>query len=193
MISNHKNILWLLIFILIYSPFLFANMLELSNDDWITGKLINEENDTLFFNSDILGQITVKPSQGKVTDTTTQIESVTKTEIAESNKKYTPTKKSKWPVISMMLDDAPLGKILDSSVTAGYRVGEGERNQKDLNIAFNIRHEIGPNQYFFDGRYDYSVQIINDESIANRDRYNVGIRWRRDITDRIFSQFDSSY
>ena len=122
-----RIILWLLIFILIDSPFLFVSTLELLTGGRITGKLINEENDTLFFNSDILGQITVKLSQGKVTDTTTQIESVTKTEIAESNKKYTLTKKSKWPVISMMLDDAPPGKILDSSVTAGYRVGEGER------------------------------------------------------------------
>ncbi len=86
MISNHKNILLLLIFILIDSPFLFVSTLELLTGDRITSKLINEENDTLFFNSDILGQITVKLSQGKVTDTTTQIESVTKTEIAESNK-----------------------------------------------------------------------------------------------------------
>ena len=193
MIFNHKNIIWTLILILIDSPLLFASTLELSNGDRITGKLIKEENDTLFFNSDILGQISVKTSQGKVTDTTIQLEPNSKNEVAKSDKKSTPMKKSKWAILSTMLEDTPPGKKLDSSIMAGYRVGDGERNQSDLNLAFNVRHESGKNQYFIDGRYDYSVQKIGDESIANRDRYNVGFRWRRDLSDRIFTQSDSSY
>jgi putative salt-induced outer membrane protein YdiY len=193
MIYNHKNSLWILILILIDSPLLFASTLELSNGDRITGKLIKEENDTLFFDSEILGQITVKTAQGKVIDATTKIESVSKTEGVKSDKSPPPTKKSKWPNISTMFSDALPGKKLDSSITAGYRVGDGERNQRDLNLAFNIRHEVGKNQYFFDGRYDYSVQLIDDVSTANRDRYNVGFRWRRDISDHLFSQFDSTY
>mgnify|MGYP001303172198 FL=1 len=86
MIYNHKNSLWILILILIDSPLLFASTLELSNGDRITGKLIKEENDTLFFDSEILGQITVKTAQGKVIDATTKIESVSKTEGVKSDK-----------------------------------------------------------------------------------------------------------
>ena len=205
MISNHKNIFWIFILTLINNPFLLAGTLELSNGDRITGKLIKVENDILFFDSDILGQITVKTSQGKVipqkeisevkevTDATPQHESISKTETANSDKDSTPTKKPKWLSMSSMLSDAPPGKHLDSSITAGYTLNQGERDQRDFNLAFNLRQDAGKNQYFFDGRYDYSVQTIDDNRLVNRDRYNTGFRWRRNISDNLFTQFDSSY
>lgn len=205
MILTYRNTLSILILILINSPFLFASTLALSNGDRITGKLIKEEKDTLFFNSDILGQITVKTSQGKVipsktqsdaeitTDATTQIESVVENEISKTDKDSTPAKKSKWLNMNSLLTDAPPGKKIDSSITAGYRLGQGERDQTEFNLVINLRHETVKNQYFFDGRYDYSVQTIDDEQSINRDRYNVGFRWRRDLSDNLFTQFDSSY
>lgn len=193
MTFNHKNLLGLLAIILINLPLLSATTLELSNGDRITGKLIKEENNTLFFSSDILGQITVKTSQGKIIDSSPQNTSVPKTKVIKSAKSPIPTKKLKPFNIKALFSEPPPGKKLASSITGGYRLGKGERNQSDLNLAFNFRYEPQNNQYFLDGTYDYSVQNVNDKSIPNRDRYNIGFRWRRNITNRIFSQSDSSY
>ena len=199
MISNHKIFFWILILILIDSPFLFASTLELSNGDRITGILIKEERGLIFFDSDILGEITVNSTQGKIlthkkaTDAATQVESVAGAEKLKSDKDSTPIKKSKWPYLSAFISDAPPGKILDSSITAGYRLSTGQRNQQDVNLALNFRHEAGKNQYFFNGRYDYSFQNLSGISVVNRDRYSIGFRWRRDISDRLFTQYDSSY
>ena len=201
----YKNTLWVLTLTLFNGASLYASTLELTNGDRITGIFIKEENGTIFFGSDILGQISVNNTQGKIispkksseeqkkTEATTQLESVTETENAKAEKDSKSTKILKWPSLNTMFLDAPPGKKLDSRINAGYRLGEGERNQQDINIALNIRHDTKKNQYFIDSSYDYSFQKINGLKIVNRERYNTGFRWRRDMSKRLFSQFDSAY
>ncbi len=203
-IINHKA-KWILSLVIIKGTCLLAGTLELTNGDRLTGKFIKEENDTIFFVSDILGPIRVNTSQGKIipsikgseeektTDAAPILESVTETEKTEAEMGSQSTKILKLPKLNTMLSDAPPEKKLDSSFTAGYRLGNGERNQQDLNLAFHIRHDTEKNQYFFDGSYDYSFQKINGEKDVNRERYNTSFRMRRDLSSRIFTQLDSAY
>lgn len=198
---------WLLALILFMGSVLHADTLELTNGDRITGSLIKEKKDTIFFKSDILGQIEIKKTQVKLIlqkDSTTEIpltvspvdtesEPITTPSSETSIKQSRITESIKKPFRKIILDELAKDKKWNSSLNAGYRLGEGERDQQDLNINIRSEYKTDLNTYRFDGRYDYSFQNIDGVKVPNRDRYNTSFRWRRNISPRMFTHFNSDY
>ena len=195
-------------FFILISGLATADTLEFKNGDRLTGKLIREENGTIYFNSDILGEISLPDSAAKLhieskvevdaPDTMSIEESATpKPETpGEETSATTPSSKRKrklpygGKMIRIFSFLYPLKKW-DSNLFLGFNIQSGEREKQDISFRYDSQYETEKSEFKLDARYSYGFQKDNGRKTKNSDRYSATFRWRRDLSERLFLQTTS--
>lgn len=194
-----------------------ADTLEFKNGDRLTGKLINEENGQIYFNSDLLGKIYIKAAivaNVKMEDspavvdieTPTDVDSeepaeakigkeseLPKTEIAKQKKALKKGPLRHIPGIGFLAEHRPLKKW-NSDLKAGFGWQTGERDKVDVSVRFESIYKTEKSDFRLNARYTYGNQKGSDGTLEkNSDRYETSLRYRRDRSDRLFIQSNSRY
>ncbi len=161
---------------------LSATELHLSNGDRITGQLVGRTEGKIHFKSPLLGIITVAENQAVVVEPPdTPVESlaglppggVAKTARSPSGVDTLPRGTPPWR-----------GKI-----EFGYQETAGRQDALNLTLRADAERKSGPNNYRADARLLYGKQ----EDVLSSDRYDGTFRWRRELSERVFGQSQTSF
>lgn len=157
--------------------------LHLRNGDRITGQLIGRSDGKLIFLSPFLGQIAVPEDQAVVVDAPdTPVESLAGIPPASST-----LPRANAPAHGM--SGAPPKKPWQGKVEFGFLQQTGRTDTAQVSLRADAERTLGKNNYRFEGRALYSEQYQQTTS----DRYDALLRWRHELSGRVFSQAQSSY
>ena len=195
-------------FLMLISGLVSADTLQFNNGDRLTGKLVREENGTIYFKSDILGEISLPVSaaklhiesegEGDAPESATIEESATPEPGTSGEETRAPTpsakRKRRLPYVGKMAGIFsfiyPLKKW-DSNLFLGFNIQSGEREKQDISFRFDSEYTTEKSEFKLDARYSYGFQKDNGRKTKNSHRYSATFRWRRDLSERLFIQTTS--
>jgi putative salt-induced outer membrane protein YdiY len=162
-----------------------ASVLVLSNGDRLTGAVIKREDGKIYFHSDVLGDLVAPESGVTIEDNPTSSTSVNSLvglpPPSATRKAATP----KQPSVVTLPVTPWTGKIefgYDNSVSNDIRT---------INTVFraDAQRTVRSDDLLMKARLLYNVS----GGVATTDQYDAEFRWRHNLSDRIFSQSDTTY
>jgi putative salt-induced outer membrane protein YdiY len=193
-----------------------ASVLILENGDRISGHEVKREGGRIHFQSDLLGLLTVPEDKAEVkpaevTDLELQLataeaptagfpETATATAATPApEEKPEPTPAplpapdpSLPPVVAaVQKDDKPVAKpaTVKRLVEFGYTSQSGRRDRTDISVRGSIERKTKTTELRWQGRYLYGES--DDQRVA--DNLNSSIRFRRDLSPKMFAQAEAKY
>lgn len=178
---------------------LMADTLIFANGDRLTGQFLKEENNIIYFQSDILGEIEVAKDTAtlEIAEEPTPAPAPTPLPVVEPEPPPTKQTKSQTltkfiAILSSVESLYPLQKW-QSSLSLGYTLQNGELDSRDLALRFESKRETDKNNLRLNFRYDYGLQIKDGVKSISTDRNSAGLRWRYNLSDKLFTQTNSRY
>lgn len=159
--------------------------LHLRNGDRITGDLIERKDGQIIFNSPVLGMIKVPENYGVLVDPPeTPVESLAGIPPSESSLRK-PTPSHSLSSTSRKPRTPPWrGKI-----EFGFLQQTGRNDTVQASLRADAEKLSGPDSYRLEGRVLYATQYQQTSS----DRYDGLFRYRHELSQRVFSQAQTSY
>lgn len=159
--------------------------LHLRNGDRLTGELIERKDGQIVFSSPVLGIVKVPESYGVLVDAPqTPVESLAGIPPAASSLPR-PTSSPSSPIASGKPKTPPWrGKI-----EFGFLQQTGRNDTVQASLRADAEKLSGPDSYRFEGRILYATQYQQTSS----DRYDGLFRYRHELSQRVFSQAQTSY
>jgi putative salt-induced outer membrane protein YdiY len=185
------------IFLSAISPSLRADVITFPNGDKISGAVIEENDDSIRFQSDLFGEISFPVSIATlVRDTKSDLIDERNTTLPAPEGSSRAPDSTDEPLNTGFLSRLSRFDVTEnwkSNLTLGYTLLNGTRNREDIAIRFETERTGGKNRIRIDSRYDYGTQTNDGITKRNSDRYSTAVRWRRDFATRLFLQSDSRY
>lgn len=95
----------------------------------------------------------------------------------------------KMPVAASAMGRTPAKAPWQGKIEFGFLQQTGRTDTAQLSLRADAEKTSGKNNYRFEGRALYSEQYQQTTS----DRYDANARWRHELSNRVFSQAQSSY
>ena len=170
---------------------LHAAELHLSNGDRVTGTVLMRVDGKIHFRSDFLGDLVVNETDAAIIETPeTPVESLTG--LPPSPKDSTKAKRTAALAAANpapATPDAPPPPKWKGKMEFGFFNQSGRSEINNTSIRAEAEKKAGIDSLRLTGRYLYGE---NNGNIAS-DRVDASFRWRRDMSQRVFSQTLSSY
>ena len=131
-------------------------------------------------------------------------EEVVEEEVAEETKELPPGVVYRIPVVRTGVEKLePIFEFLSrfellpgwkSRFTLGHVWQKGQVDQSAFNLRFTTERRVS-NRYeaFFDGRYNYGKQRVNEVTTKSIDHYNARLRYRKILNPHFFAQSNTRY
>jgi len=166
-----------------------AAELRFNNGDRLTGQLISQENGQIRFLSPALGEVVVLETLATVVDEPEMpVESLTGLP--------PPQPAPPPPAAAPPAAQAPKAAAVApepsrwrGKVEFGFQQQSGSSESIDFSLRMDAERKSGRDQYRANGRLLYGEK--NDK--RSSDRYDASFRWRRDFSNRVFSQTLSTF
>lgn len=163
--------------------------LHLSNGDRVTGTVIMRVDGKIHFRADLLGDLVVDEAEAAIMEAEspeTPVESLSGLPPSTPALAEAPTP---WPGADASKPSAPPPAKWKGKLEFGF-VGQSGRNEiNNTSLRVESERKVGQDNYRLTGRYLFGE---NNGVIAS-DRIDSSFRWRRDISERVFSQAQSIY
>ena len=164
-----------------------ASVLVLSNGDRLKGTLVREESGTVYFKSDILGEITLKKDQVKeIVLAENPATVVAKNTPNPQPQKTAPKKKKYW---SGNVGLSVNSQHAESESRSGNAIKRRTRDSDYLRMSGKVQWDKEKHHLEWNGSYVYG----ESNGSKNNDLYNLSQRYRYDWSDRWFGQSETSY
>lgn len=174
-------------------PLVRAAELHLSNGDRVTGTVIMRVDGKIHFRSDFFGDLVVNEVDAAIVETPeTPVESLSG--LPPTQKEPTKAKPQKPTAVAaadtgLITPAPPPPPKWKGKVEFGFFNQSGRSEINNTSIRAEAEKKAGIDSLRLTGRYLYGE---NNGSIAS-DRVDASFRWRRDMSQRVFSQTLSSY
>jgi putative salt-induced outer membrane protein YdiY len=158
-----------------------ASILVLSNGDRLTGKVIKRENGKVYFHSDILGDLVARENVVTILE---QPPAPSGAALAGVPPQPAPKPPPHKPIVVVAPSPPWTGKVevgYDNFVTNVRAVTATLRAEAD--------RTAGPDALQIKGDFLYG----SSDGTANTDQEDASFRWRHNLTDRVFTQAQTSY
>jgi len=174
--------------LLALTSFAQASILVLSNGDRLTGRVIKQADGKIYFHSDVLGDIVAPASGVTIEDrpsSPTSVNSLVGLPPPSATPKDKAATAPKQPSVVKLPVTPWTGKIefgYDNSVSNDVRT---------INTVFraDATRTVRTDDLLMKARFLYSLS----GEAATTDQYDAEFRWRHNLSDRIFSQSDTTY
>jgi len=155
--------------------------LYFSNGDRITGQFLRRADGKIYFRSALLGEISVPEAQAAV---------VEPPEIpVDSLAGLPPQGRGSHPVGSAASSTTKPHIPWKGTLEFGYQQQSGRTNATNFSFHGVAEKKIGPDDYKGEARILYGKQ----DGITATDRSDITLRYRHDLSDRVFVQSQTSY
>jgi putative salt-induced outer membrane protein YdiY len=165
-----------------------ADILVLSNGDRLTGVVVKRENGKITFHSEILGDIVVAENGATIAPNppaTTANSANSLVGLPPPSAVKPAVVRPKQPAVVKLPVTPWTGKVelgYDNTISNDVRT---------INITARVEAErtVRADDYLIKGRYLYGLS----GGVATTDQYDAEFRWRHNLSDRVFTQSDSTY
>lgn len=185
------------------NPSAHATELHLSNGDRVTGTVIMRVDGKIHFRSELLGDLVINEVDAAIVETPdTPVESLSGLPPQQKVASKVQPKKQAKPttVAAMTLTPAPAAATppppppppppkWKGKMEFGFLNQSGRSEVNNTSIRVEAEKKIGIDNLRMTGRYLYGE---NNGAVAS-DRTDASFRWRRDMSQRVFSQMLTSY
>jgi len=182
------------------NPSAHATELHLSNGDRVTGTVIMRVDGKIHFRSELLGDLVINEVDAAIVETPeTPVESLSGLPPQQKvPSKVQPKQQAKQtPIAAMPITPAPAVAApapppppkWKGKMEFGFLNQSGRSEVNNTSIRAEAEKKIGIDNLRLTGRYLYGE---NNGALAS-DRTDASFRWRRDISQRVFSQMLTSY
>lgn len=156
-----------------------ADQLRLSNGDVISGKLLSHADGVIRFNSPVLGTLELKETDASIV---TQVSDEERAEKGRGRSSAVGAGKGPGE------QSKPANRWL-SKVDIGLNWQSGSKEKRDFSARFDSERQLGRSHYRIQSRY----LLSETNGTKSTDSRYAGLRWRRDLNQRWFSQTHTSY
>lgn len=191
-----KRILFLLFFLLLFCNHSFADIVVLKNGDRLTGKVEKVRDGKLYFNSKMVGDVTIDTSQIEHinTDEPFEIElqdgTIVKSRVLRDGAGQIVTEKphaQKIPISEVKTIFTPDKAYWEGAVSLGLSSSVYDKLTESATFSFDVARETRKNSLHTDGVYLYTRERLQGESEKRitEDSFFMNAQYNYFYTDRI--------
>jgi putative salt-induced outer membrane protein YdiY len=172
--------------------------LRFPNGDRISGKVVSREGGKIRFVSEVLGELEVPAANVEVVLNVpdTPVEALAGLPPAAPAKPTTPPSQPVTPSAPAQIRPPPPAAVKPAAIAqaanrwkgkieAGYVQHSGRNNRVDLSFRGDAEKRINARNRL---KAEARVLYAETSDITTNDRYDASLRWRHDISDRLFGQ-----
>lgn len=169
---------------LVVGPMVFATELHFNNGDKLTGEVIRRVDGKIHFRSPLLGELVIAESEAAVLEIPeTPVESLAGLPPVVEQVRLRDAD------IPRPAPKAPLAPRWRGKLEVGLNHQTGRNETTSINVRGETQYIRKANNYRLNARYLYAE---NQNNITS-DRRDASFRWRRELSDKIFTQTNTSY
>jgi putative salt-induced outer membrane protein YdiY len=176
--------------------------LRFANGDRISGKVVSQENGKIRFVSETLGELEIRAEGVEVAIDVpdTPVEALAGLPPAPTPTPPPAATPATPPEQPAQVRPAPPASVKPAAlaqaaqnwkgkVEAGFVQHSGRTNRVDISLRAEAERQFGKRNRL---RADSRILYAESGTITTNDRYDASLRWRRDITERMFGQTHTS-
>lgn len=167
-----------------------AAEIRLKNGDRITGEIIKQEEGRVIIRSELLGELSIPsalllPEETKPAPTPERPHKEEGGRVAEKS----PSEDGGGKHEAELSRFQHFCKNMKATVELGVNSQSGRKDALTISVRGEAEYKRNNNQYQLSGRYLYGEA----NNTLNTDRREAALRWRRQLQDRLFFQYNTAY